>query len=76
MVIPGPILLKMRHVSHKSCTEDKTHTSRPVSFLFGKLCNLCDNVEKYDTASNTARENIMWRMRFASWITNVTDTHP
>ena len=33
-------------------------------------------MEKYDTACNVAHENILWRMRFASWITKATDTHP
>jgi hypothetical protein len=59
----------------KVVEKTKTHTSRSVTFS-QKLCRLCDKVEKYDTASNDARENIIWRMRFASWITRATDTHP
>jgi len=31
-------------------------------------------VEKYGTATQAAGDKI-WRMRFASWITNATDTH-
>jgi len=32
-------------------------------------------VEKFGSAGQDASENIIWRMRFASWIPNATDTH-
>jgi hypothetical protein len=32
-------------------------------------------VEKYGTARQATNDNIMWRMRFACWITKATDTH-
>jgi hypothetical protein len=31
-------------------------------------------VEKYGTARQATDDNIMWRMRFACWITKATDT--
>jgi hypothetical protein len=34
-----------------------------------------DNVEKYDTAGQATDDNIIRRMRFACWITKVTDAH-
>jgi hypothetical protein len=32
-------------------------------------------VEKYGTAGQATDDNIIWRMRFACWITKSTDTH-
>ena len=32
-------------------------------------------MEKYGTARQTTDDNIIWRMRFACWITKTTDTH-
>jgi hypothetical protein len=34
-----------------------------------------ENLEKYGTAGQTTDDNITRRMRFACWITKVTDTH-
>jgi hypothetical protein len=33
-----------------------------------------DNVEKYGTARQATDDNIIWRMRFACWMTDATDT--
>jgi hypothetical protein len=32
-------------------------------------------VEKYGAARHATGDNIIWRMRFACWVTNATDTH-
>ena len=34
-----------------------------------------NNLEKYGTATQTTDDNIIQRMRIASWITKATDTH-
>jgi hypothetical protein len=52
----------------------KTHFTLNI-FFFGKSCRLLDNVEKYGTAGQTTDGNIIWRMRFACWVTKATDTH-
>jgi len=39
-----------------------------------KLCRLWDNVEKYGRARQDT-DDIIRRMRFASWMTKATDTH-
>jgi hypothetical protein len=61
-------VLRVRNASDTSCTENKTK-------IFRKSCSLRDNVEKYGTSRQTTDGKIMWRMRFASWITKTTDTH-
>ena len=52
----------------------KTHILRSKT-LFWKSCRLWDNVEKYGTTGQVADDNIMRRMRFASRITQATETH-
>jgi len=32
-------------------------------------------VEKYGTAREATGDNIIWRMRFACWLTGAIDTH-
>jgi hypothetical protein len=44
-------------------------------FFFRKSGRFLDNVEKYDTAGQAVHDNTIWCMRFAWWITRVTDTH-
>jgi len=45
------------------------------NFFPRKSYRLCDNVGKYCTARRATDDNIMWRIRFASWITKATKTH-
>jgi hypothetical protein len=52
----------------------KTHILCSLTFC-RKLCRLWDNVEKYSTARQATDDNITRRMRFACWITKVTDIH-
>jgi hypothetical protein len=40
-----------------------------------KIVPFFDNVEKYGIARQGRDDNIIWRMRFACWITKATDTH-
>jgi len=44
-------------------------------FFPRKSYRLLDNVGKYCTARRATDDNIMWRIRFASWITKATKTH-
>jgi hypothetical protein len=69
MIISRSILLRMRNVSDRSCTENQN------SDFFRKSCRLWDNVEKYGTARQATDDNIIQRMRFTCWITKATDTH-
>ena len=43
--------------------------------IFPKIAPLSDNVENYGRARQATDYNIIWRMRFACWITKATDTH-
>jgi hypothetical protein len=52
----------------------KTHFLCSKTF-FRKSYPWWDNVEKYATARQATDDNIIRRMRFACWITKVTDTH-
>jgi len=85
MIISHSVLLRMRNVSDKNCTENQnTH------FVFcnispppRKPCRFWDNVEKYGTSrpatdDNTAERSnpqmITRRMRFGCRITETTNT--
>jgi hypothetical protein len=52
----------------------KTHFLCSITFS-RKSCRLWDNVEKYGRARQATDNNIIWRMRFACWITKAIDTH-
>jgi hypothetical protein len=68
MIIPGWILLRMRNVSDRSCTETRTkHFVFKNLFFFFKSCRLWDNVEKYGAASQATDENTIRRMRAACY---------
>ena len=45
------------------------------TFFSQKSCRLWDNVKKYGTAGEATDDKIVWRMRFACWITMATNTH-
>ena len=44
------------------------------NFFPRKSCHLWNNVEKYGRGGQATDDNIMWRMRFARWITKANDT--
>jgi hypothetical protein len=52
----------------------KTHILCSVTF-FQNPCRLWYNVEKFGRARQATDDNIIWRMRFAYWVTKSTDTH-
>jgi hypothetical protein len=52
----------------------KTRILCSITF-FRKSCRLWDNVKKYGTAGQATDDNTIRRMRFACWITKVTNTH-
>jgi len=43
MAVPRQLLLRMRGISVKSYSQEKTHILRPITFS-QKLCHLWDNV--------------------------------
>jgi len=65
----------MRNVSVKSCTQNQNARFILNTFYFRKSCRLCDNVEKYGTARQTADDSKIRSMHYACWITKATDTH-
>jgi hypothetical protein len=68
------IILRIRSTSDKTCTENQ-NTPFYVQHLFLESCLLWQIVEKYGTAAHARDDSIIWRMRFACWITKATDTH-
>ena len=52
----------------------KTHLIFYNSPLPKSYC-LYDNVVEYGRAGQATKDNIIWRMRFACWITKATDSH-
>jgi hypothetical protein len=75
MIISRWIILRMRNVSDKSCTQNQNTHFMFNNFFAWKSCRLWDNVEKYGRARQAIDDNITRRMRFACWITKATDTH-
>ena len=70
------ILLRMWNVPDKSCSKyQNTHFTLSKFFVFQKSCRWWDNVEKYCTPGQATDDNIIWRMRFAFWLTKAKDIH-
>jgi hypothetical protein len=67
------ILIWMRNISDKICTAYQNTIQYSITF-FQKSCCLWDNVKKYGTVAEATNYNIIRRIRFASWVTNATDT--
>ena len=72
MIISRSVLLIMRNVSDKSCTENQnTH------FVFSNFFS--ENRAVYEIMWKNMvepdRPQIIWRMRFAYWINKATNTH-
>jgi hypothetical protein len=73
MIISRSVLLRMRNVSDKSCTENQnTHFLCSVTLFFRKSCRLWDNVEKY---GRDREANVLRRKRLECWLTKATDIH-
>jgi len=69
------IVLRMRHFHSKLAENIKTFYVQKSFFSPRKSCHFLHNVEKCDTARQTAGENIIGRMHFACWVTKSTNTH-
>jgi hypothetical protein len=65
MIMSRWILLRMRNVSDKSCTENQNTLFIFNNFFFRKSCRLWDNIEKYGRAREVTDDNTIRRMRFA-----------
>ena len=75
MIISRSVLLRMRNVSDKSCTESQITYFVFCNISSPKSCCLWDNVGKYGTAGQTTGDNVTRRMHIACWVTKVTHTH-
>ena len=69
MTISHWIVLRMRNVSNRSCTENQNTHFMFSDFFSWKLCLLWYNVEKYGGAD---RPQTIWRMRVACLMSNAT----
>jgi hypothetical protein len=75
MILSCSVLIRMRNISDKSCTENQNTHFVFNTFSFRKLFRLWDNVEKCGTAGQATDDHTMRRMRFACWLNKATDTH-
>jgi len=74
VIISFSILLRMRNISDKVVEKTKSRMLLSVRFS-RKSCRLWDNAKTYDTDGQATDDNIIWRMRFACWITGATHTN-
>jgi len=77
LIISLSFLRRMRNVSDKSCTENQNQCSMHINF-FSASRTVYEIMWKkigYGSAWQTTGDNITWCMRFACWITKVTDIH-
>jgi len=74
LIIPHPVLLRMRNVSDKICRENQNTHFIFGNFFFSRKLYLyeimCKNILEPCRLQIT-----MWRMRIACWIPKATDTH-
>jgi hypothetical protein len=72
-IISHSVFLRMKNVSDK--TVKKMKIKFYVQYLFlKKSCPLWYNVEKYGRARRSKYDDIIWRMRFACWLTKTKNT--
>ena len=71
MIISRSILLRMRYISDKSCTENQDTFYVQYSFFFNRAF--------YETMRKNVQSDkpqmTMWRMRIRCWIPTVGNTH-
>ena len=72
MITSRLIFLMMNNVSDKGVD---IHFTCNNLFFFRRSCRLWDNVEKYGRDRQVLNDNIIWRMRFACWVTKARETH-
>jgi hypothetical protein len=66
MIISRAVLLRMRNISDKSCTENQnTFCVQESFFFFRKSCRLRDNGGKHGTVRQTIDYNIILFIRIA-----------
>jgi hypothetical protein len=53
----------------------KTHIWCSIACFSRKSCRLRESVEKYGTARQATRDNMIRRMRIAWWTNKATNTH-
>ena len=63
----------MRNILDKRCRENQNTYFMSNNFLT-KIVPFMDKAEKCGRNGKATDDNIIWRMRFACWITNPTDT--
>jgi hypothetical protein len=68
------ILLKMRNVLDKSCTENQ-NTLSTLSDLFLKIMLFMRQCRKTLQSQTATDENIIWGTSTACWISKATDAH-
>ena len=69
------IILGVINVSDKSCRENQNTYCISNDFFSRKSCLLWGNVEKYGTTRQATDDNTTQSVRFACWVTKVTDAH-
>jgi hypothetical protein len=72
MTISRWILLIIRNVSDKSCSENQKIYLRWISFFFRKSYRFWENVEKYGGAREATDDNKIRRMRFACLVSKAS----
>jgi hypothetical protein len=66
--------MRMINVSDKTVEKVRAHTLSLIKFS-RKSCSFLDNVEKFGEAGQPMDNNVLRRMRIASWKIKATDTH-
>jgi len=74
MIVSSSVLLTVKYVSDKFCTENQ-NTHFMFNILFSKIVPLMRRVEKYCTARQATDNNEIRRMCIVCWVTKATDTH-
>jgi len=74
MVISGLILLRMTSIWVIVTENIKTPIFCSINF-FRTSYRLWDNVEEYDTTRQATNYSMIWRKRFACWLTQVIKIH-
>jgi hypothetical protein len=73
LIISRSLLLRMRNVSDKSCTENQnTHFVSSNTFFENRAVY---EIMWENTVQPDRLQTKIWRMRFACWINTATETH-
>jgi hypothetical protein len=69
------ILLRIRNVLDKSCTENQNTHSISINFFIRKSNRLWDHVEKFGGDRRATNDVTIWRIRVACWTSKARCTH-